>query len=131
MAKRATPEGAVVCFTADLPPDSLKPNARVHWGRKAKDTKAYRQMVSVYALRAASGVSGFPVKRAKVRLTFYFRTNRRRDRDNLLAWFKAGFDGMTDGRLLADDSGITHEPVEVIVDPDVDPHVLVRVEPLP
>lgn len=55
-------------------------------------------------------------EKATARVTFYFSTNRRRDKDNLLAWLKSTFDGIADGGLIADDSGLTHLPVEIVID---------------
>ena len=48
---------------------------------------------------------------------WYARDSRRRDRDNCLASLKATFDGLTDSGLLVDDSGITHLPLVLAVDP--------------
>jgi crossover junction endodeoxyribonuclease RusA len=90
-----------------LPPESLKPNARVHWRTKAKATKFYRET----ARWAAHAPHPAAWKSAEIQAHFRFKQDRRRDRDNLLASLKAAFDGLVDARLLADDSGLTHLPV--------------------
>ena len=58
---------------------------------------------------------------------FFFKTRRRRDRDNLLASLKAAFDGLADAGLVADDSGLIHMPVEQYID-RADPRVELVVE---
>jgi crossover junction endodeoxyribonuclease RusA len=90
-----------------LPPDALKPNARVHWRTKAKATKTYRET----ARWAAHAPHPAAWKAAEIQAHFRFKQDRRRDRDNLLASLKAAFDGLVDARLLSDDSGVTHLPV--------------------
>ncbi|MGC4002857.1 MAG: hypothetical protein QM811_06885 [Pirellulales bacterium] len=42
-----------------------------------------------------------------------FRVAREQDRDNLLAWLKATFDGIELAGLVANDNTFTYEPVEV------------------
>ena len=64
---------------------------------------------------------------AKVTARFFFRTRRRRDRDNLLASLKPAFDGIADARVVANDAGMIHMPVEQYVD-RTDPRVEIAVE---
>jgi len=66
-------------------------------------------------------------EKAMASLTFYFKTNGRRDADNMLASCKAYFDGITDGGLLADDSGLGHYPVVMLKDKD-NPRVEIKIE---
>jgi len=59
---------------------------------------------------------------ARVTARFFFKTRRRRDRDNLLASLKPAFDGLADAGLVVDDSGLIHMPVEQHID-RTDPRV--------
>lgn len=73
------------------PPKSLSPNARVHWGKKAKHVKKYRADCYVMARLHR------PVfKDASIPLTITFcpPDASRRDHDNMIAAFKAGADGV-------------------------------------
>ncbi len=108
-----------------LPARDLSPNRsrNVHWRRKAQAVKKARFDAYVICVSAMveSGLSNVRIrgpewKAATVRCRWYFATNRRRDRDNLLGWCKAYFDGLTDARLIADDSGLTHLPPVVEID---------------
>ena len=47
-----------------------------------------------------------------MRCVFFWGTRRKRDKDNALASLKAAFDGLVDAGIVADDVGLTHEPVE-------------------
>jgi hypothetical protein len=69
------------------------------------------------------------MRAAKVTARFFFRTRRRRDRDNLLASLKPAFGGIADARVVANDSGMIHMPVEQYVD-RTDPRVEIVVETL-
>lgn len=111
-------------ITLSLPPRELSPNARTHWATKARATRRYRQLACVEAIVA--GVPERPWTLATAELRFHFRTAARRDRDNLLASMKAAFDGLTDAGVVADDSGITHLPVQVVTGSPA-PRVEVRI----
>jgi crossover junction endodeoxyribonuclease RusA len=115
-------------FTLPLPPKALSPNARVHWRPKARAIAEYR---------AAACLAGWEIParlrptwaEATAQLTFYFRTKRRRDRDNLAASMKAAFDGLVDAGILADDAGLHHEPVRMEIDRER-PRVEITIRPL-
>lgn len=82
---------------------------------KAKAVKQYRTEAAETVMYVAR--VGFPRwKEAEVQCTFHHARNARRDRDNLLSSMKAAFDGLVDGGLLDDDSGITHLPVQTKID---------------
>jgi crossover junction endodeoxyribonuclease RusA len=101
-----------VKVTLPLPPKQLSPNARVHWAVKAKAVKQYRED----ARWAVINHCHYHWPAAEVQATFYHSRNARRDKDNLLSSLKAAFDGLVDGGLLSDDSGLTHLPVRTDID---------------
>ena len=107
----STPLPNCVMITLYHPPAALHPNARVVWQAKARATFSYRRAAFLAAKDYAYGWEA-----AEVQATFYVKTNRRRDRDNLLASLKAAFDGLADAGLVADDCGRTHLPVQIAVD---------------
>lgn len=102
--------------TIPLPPNVLKPNARVHWAAKARAVKRYR-IDCGWAADDAINRSGWQtVERATVTPIFYHRINRHRDGDNALASIKAGLDGLADAGVIVDDRGFACRPVEFRVD---------------
>lgn len=50
-------------------------------------------------------------KKARVLIDWYHKTARFLDRDNIIASCKAYIDGFADAGLIADDVGVTYEPV--------------------
>jgi crossover junction endodeoxyribonuclease RusA len=76
------------------PPKELSPNARLHWAKKSKAVKLYR---SSCGWIAKQNVPNIPAGNMAVKITFYPPDSRRRDRDNTIASFKAGQDGIADG----------------------------------
>jgi len=118
--------GLPMVIVLPLPPRELSPNARPHWAVKARAIRQYRETayLSALAVRPAR-----PWQTAKVTACFFFRTRRRRDRDNLLASLKAAFDGIADARVVANDAGMIHMPVEQYVDRK-NPRVEIVVEAL-
>ena len=84
------------------PYEALWPNARPHWAAKAKATKAYRFAVKCLVGNAEPGV---------VRITFCPKSRGPiPDRDNCIAAFKAGQDGIADALGVNDrDLIFTHE----------------------
>ena len=88
-----------------LPPRELSPNARVHWAKKAKATAEYRESVGWEAMRAKGyKIYWRALDKAKVDITFVVPDQRRRDKTNLAASFKAGLDGLVDAGIIKDDS---------------------------
>lgn len=82
-----------------FPPRDLHPNARVHWTRKARATKAAREaaqwLSNAYGPIEADSISAT--------ITFYPPDNRRRDIDGMLSACKPLIDGVADS-LEVDDS---------------------------
>jgi Holliday junction resolvase RusA-like endonuclease len=111
-----------------LPPVEWSPNWRGHWAEKHKAGKVYRDAVyyCCVAARNKGLIKGesFPFVKAKVKLCFVFPQQRRRDRDNLLARFKPGLDGLAASGVILDDD---EEHLETI---DVDLHVDGELAPL-
>lgn len=97
--------------TLSLPPKELSPNARVHYMAKARAAKAYRSLAWAAACEQIGRHDAPQWEVATEQAIFYFKSNRRRDRDNLLASLKPAFDGLADAGVIADDSGFTHLPV--------------------
>jgi len=84
------------------PEKELSPNARLHWSRKGKAVRQYRDTCywqSVSQLGANPAVPAGPLA-----LTLEFAAPNRRsyDRDNLLARMKAGLDGFADALGIDD-----------------------------
>ncbi len=101
-----------------LPAKELSPNARCHWAAKAKKTRHARTRAYVTAVKFLEHSQPPKWERAMSQLVFYFPTNRRRDADNLLASCKGCLDGLVDAEILADDSGLGHNPVIIRKDKD-------------
>lgn len=90
------------------PDKSLSPNARLHWGAKAKvkakarsDAAALTMAAMPLGVRemrqAYSGAAPIPVK-----ITFYPPDKRHRDDDNMVGSFKALRDGIADALAVND-----------------------------
>jgi Holliday junction resolvase RusA-like endonuclease len=97
-----------------LPPKSLHTNARVHFMAKSKATKAYRLEAAITAGQYKSKPRW---ENAHVHIVYFFKDERRRDKDNLLAWLKAAMDGIADAGIVSNDSGFVYMPVLVTKDP--------------
>ena len=85
------------------PPKELSPNARVHWAKKAKAAKQYRELA--WAQTLLNGDADAPIDWIEcynLRLTFHPPDRRRRDLDNMLASIKAGIDGIADAIQVDD-----------------------------
>lgn len=81
------------------PPRECSPNARVHWSKKAKAAKAYRQLC--WALAKQSSIAA-PDGMLALWIDFYPPDRRARDDDNLIAMFKSGRDGIADALGIDD-----------------------------
>jgi len=95
------------------PPAKLSPNVRQHWAAKAKLVKAYRFRCG-WEAKATQGGPFDPDATLPVRITFHPPDKRRRDRDNMIAAFKGGQDGIADA-IGVDDS--KWEPTYAVGEP--------------
>lgn len=104
-----------ITIVLPLPDKCLSPNARVHWAKKAKFVKAYRERAKWFC-----AIEVFNLKKswrkAKYTARFYFPNNRRRDADNAIASIKSVLDGVADAGLVVNDSGLWPERPEFHVD---------------
>jgi len=98
-----------------LPDPVLSPNARVHWAKKAKAAKSYREVAQWAAFKKMHPA---PAKweKSSYKARFYFPTARRRDADNAIASLKSALDGVADAGLVVNDSGLWPERPEFYTD---------------
>lgn len=103
----------MIKFQLTWPPRVLSPNARVHWGSRARIAKKYRHDARLVALAALRNHDLAELQEAKVLhlwLEFHPPDRRRRDDDNVFGSFKAGRDGIADA-LQVDDHLFRMHPV--------------------
>jgi crossover junction endodeoxyribonuclease RusA len=100
---------SMVTVTLPLPPKELSPNSRCHYMAKANKKKAYREYACAAVLEAGGGGQRWPA--AKVAITYYHKTKRHKDRDNIIAEMKAAIDGIEDSGLVDNDRDLTYLPV--------------------
>jgi len=99
-------------FEVDLPPHSWSPNAREHWRRRHADGAVYKHAVAILAMQALSirQLAPYELDPGRISLEFGTRFSRGkdlyapRDRDNAIAAFKYGMDGLVAGGIFRDDS---------------------------
>jgi len=77
--------------------------------QKAAQIKRYRGVACTYALYALAGEKP-RWKTATIQVTWFSKTARLIDRDNIMGYLKSAFDGLTDSGMLDDDRGVTHLP---------------------
>jgi len=82
------------------PPKELSPNSTLHWAKKAKFKKMYREACWVLTLEAKLKVVG--LGKIPIEVTFYPPDKRHRDADNMVASIKAGLDGLADALKVND-----------------------------
>jgi crossover junction endodeoxyribonuclease RusA len=83
-------------------PKQLSPNARVHWGTKAKYQRVYRTECWAQTRQALGLVNlkgEFPVT---LTITFVPPSRRHYDLDNCVAAIKSGLDGVADALQVND-----------------------------
>jgi Holliday junction resolvase RusA-like endonuclease len=133
-----------ITFEIPIPPAALSPNARPHFMQKAKAKKELRRwahgrvVASAWITSASSrwdeakrrwmvNQAPWPGHECTVHVRWIAATNRRRDRDNIIATLKAAIDGITDSGLWDDDAGVKWGTVETEVDAKA-PRVVITVE---
>ena len=82
------------------PPKELNPNSTLHWAKKAKYKKMYREMCWVLTLESKIKVD--TLGKIPITITFYPPDKRHRDADNMVASIKAGLDGVADALKIND-----------------------------
>jgi crossover junction endodeoxyribonuclease RusA len=87
-------------ITLPWPPPILSPNARTHYIALSKAKKAYRQACG-WCVKEQGAPADLPIP-LPIQIDFYPPDRRSYDRDNLLARFKAGLDGLADGLKIDD-----------------------------
>ena len=124
---RAEREAAApIVVTIPIPNRVLSPNARAHWRVVAAAKKALRMETCCAARNALDACYGPMWKSASVAVTWYTKTRRRPDEDNARSSLKAAFDGLEDAYILANDRGLSHEPMVFEVD-KANPRVVLTV----
>ncbi len=127
-----------ITITLPLPDAGLSPNARVHWAKLAKLKKvarahgfgkasdqlfavrgsaiscAWRQREWGFDFQASNLIPFWPA--ATIHYTFYFKTERKRDDDNLIYRMKAARDGIAAAGLVPDDNKIQTLPPTIKID---------------
>jgi len=82
------------------PPKELSPNRSLHWTKKAKYKKMYREACWVLTLESQVKINASG--KIPITVTFYPPDKRHRDADNMVASIKAGLDGLADGLKVND-----------------------------
>lgn len=102
-----------------LPSRDLSPNSRVYWRRHAEAKKVLREHAHLAALDIMNVTLLKPPrwKRATAKVRWFAKEARYTpDRDNIIAWLKAAFDGFADAGVWENDRNVTHLPAETAVD---------------
>lgn len=90
------------------PPRELHPNARVHWSKRAKQTKIERKAAAYLAMMAGWASEALPEGRLHLWIDFYPPDRRKRDDDGLMASMKAARDGIADAMGIDDSRFVSH-----------------------
>jgi crossover junction endodeoxyribonuclease RusA len=101
-----TTAAPVIEIELPYPPKALSPNARVDYHVLMREKANYKNNVYLLARNARQLAKGtFPLKSpVTVIVTFILPDRIKRDWDNALSSFKAGFDGIVEAGILADDN---------------------------
>lgn len=94
----------MIQFAFSAPAERLSLNDRMHWARRAKIAKQWREATAVYARNhAVLERLVRPLPPSLVTVTYVFGDNRRRDAGNLAATTKHVIDGLVDAGWFDDD----------------------------
>ena len=88
-------------LTLPFPPSDLSPNVRMHWAPLSRVKAAYRW--DCFYTARSQGAWPMDADTVPMTITFHPPNKRKRDRDNMIAAFKAGQDGLSDA-LAVDDA---------------------------
>jgi crossover junction endodeoxyribonuclease RusA len=100
-------------ITLPWPPSALSPNARVHWSKKSKAAKLYRE--ACFNLTKQAIASGFTIPKSEklsLWIDFYPPDRRKRDDDNCISSFKSGRDGLAQALGIDDSKFRSHPYIE-------------------
>lgn len=98
-----------------MPPRGIRPNSRYRsWRAYGATAKKYKNLCGMMALASMSEVPEW--KKASVRPTFYFKTDRGRDDDNLIASLKHAIDGIVAAGVMVNDKGLSWGKLRKVVD---------------
>lgn len=99
----------MIVINLPWPPQELNPNKRLHWSRKSRVARHYRNTCCVLAKSAIQlqGNHFAGINKLVFSLEFCPPDKRRRDDDNILSSFKAGRDGVADALGVDDNSFVT------------------------
>lgn len=115
---------------SQLPPVEYSPNWRGHWSERYQAGIVYGNAVYCECVDARNRalIMPFPFIRARLNLTFVFPEKRRRDKDNLIARFKPGLDGIVQSGLVLDDDAehLQIGNVDILVDPQRAPLTIIE-----
>ncbi len=84
-------------ITLPYPPARLSPNKRLHWAARAQEVAKSRRSALALTMEAMGAAWCPPAERPlPIKITFHPPDKRRRDRDNMIAAWKASADGVAD-----------------------------------
>lgn len=116
-----------VTISLPLPHRILHPNGRTR-AHKWRSVVIKKERGIAHSLAIAASANAKPRwKRATMESRWYFKTNARRDTDNLVAWAKAYIDGIADAGIVENDCGIVQLPPTIAVD-KVNPRVEITIQ---
>ena len=120
---------------SQLPPPEYSLNSRVHWAQRYQAGEVYKSAVYYSCVDARNRVLAkgkLVFIRARLNLTFVFPQRRQRDKDNLVARFKPGLDGIVASGLVVDDDAehLEISGVDILVDPKRAPLTVIDIEPV-
>jgi crossover junction endodeoxyribonuclease RusA len=97
------PTESAVAITLEFSEIPDGPNARLHWGAKAKANKRFREWAEMQTLSARNERQGVTYECIRVSATFVRRAIGTADTDNDIARLKPILDGIVDGGLIPND----------------------------
>lgn len=106
---------SAITIRLDWPYEELSPNYRGHWRKVANAKHVYRTACKVLARAAMDCKTQYPLQGPIEGHLLYITTAMRGyDTDNLIAWIKAGVDGIADAGIVANDKDIVSWSAEVV-----------------